>query len=99
MQQAWIESYNNPKHRKMLFPTIPTGVGNIFLDYLRDNGYPFEVNLLDIACGNGRNAFPLADLGFKVFGIDGIPQAIENDRKKEKEIDLEGETDFVIGDV
>jgi SAM-dependent methyltransferase len=34
------------------------------------------VRVLDAGCGDGRNAFALADLGFWVFGMDQSPTAI-----------------------
>lgn len=75
MQKAWIDSFANEKHRRMLFPKNPTGAGKQFLDFLIKKRLS-PARLLDIGCGNGRNAAVLAQKGFEVYGFDGIPEAI-----------------------
>ncbi len=34
-------------------------------------------NVLDLACGRGRNSFFLADLGYEVLAVDSSPTALE----------------------
>ncbi|MCA9397825.1 class I SAM-dependent methyltransferase [candidate division WWE3 bacterium] len=78
MQQSWVQSYANTKHKKMLFPTAPSGVGMKLINFLEDHNYSFSQSLLDIGCGNGRNSIALAQKGFHITGIDGISAAIED---------------------
>ncbi len=40
------------------------------LDFLKNNGELCEYNLVDIACGNGRDTFFFAKLGIRSTGID-----------------------------
>ena len=53
--------------------------------------------LLDLGCGQGRNALPLARLGFKVTGIDsskvGIAQML--DHGKNENLDIIGKVDDI----
>jgi len=39
--------------------------------------YPQKGNVLDLGCGQGRNAIPLAQLGYTVMGIDTSKVGIE----------------------
>lgn len=50
----------------------------IIESWARKTGGP----LLDLACGTGRMAIHLADQGYKVTGVDIIPEMIEHGRKK-----------------
>ncbi len=45
-------------------------------------------DVLDVGCGTGENALYLAGQGHDVWGVDGIPAAIETSRRKAKERDL-----------
>ena len=54
--------------------------------------------VLDLACGKGRHALTLAELGFKVLGADLAPQSIAaalEFPEKQPELDL----DFVVHDM
>ena len=52
--------------------------------------------VLDTGCGTGENALYLASLGFEVWGIDGVPSAIE---KAEKKAEKRGVTvNFLVSD-
>lgn len=77
----WQHSYLNLKHRRMLFPDKPSGAGRQLLEFL-DSQSEFDKSMaavLDIGCGNGRNAFALSREGFgQVIGFDIIPQAIQD---------------------
>lgn len=82
----------------MLFPAAPAGAGTRFLDYLTDHQVLFRGNLLDIGCGNGRNALALAALGFDVYGFDGIAEAITDAQYKAQETGLDQNTHFTRAD-
>ncbi len=52
--------------------------------------------VLDVGCGTGRTTIPLHNLGYKVLGIDLVPEMIENAKKivEEKELKI----DYEVGD-
>lgn len=54
-------------------------------------------NILDLGCGGGRNAFELAEKGFKVTGIDLNKYAIEQAKTKKIENNLE--INFICQDI
>jgi 2-polyprenyl-3-methyl-5-hydroxy-6-metoxy-1,4-benzoquinol methylase len=54
--------------------------------------YPARGNLLDVGCGQGRDAIPLARLGYSVTGIDNSKIGIQqlNDVAQNEKLDLKG---------
>jgi 2-polyprenyl-3-methyl-5-hydroxy-6-metoxy-1,4-benzoquinol methylase len=54
--------------------------------------------LLDIPCGNGRLSLMLADMGFRVSGIDSSQEWIAEATKKAKSDNL-AHIDFTVGDM
>jgi cyclopropane fatty-acyl-phospholipid synthase-like methyltransferase len=52
---------------------------------------------LDLGCGTGTNAITMARCGWKVAGIDFMPKAIWQARRKTKEAGLQ--IDYRVGDV
>lgn len=101
MDNMWRQSYTNPKHRRMLFPDAPSGAGKQLLEFL-DTQTGFDkitVSVLDIGCGNGRNAIALAQAGFgNVVGFDLIPEAITDAQERAKELGL-GSLRFLVHDI
>ncbi len=60
-------------------------------------GLPSDSHLLDLACGQGRHAVELADMGFRVTGLDLSPVMLQ--RAVDKAAERELEVDFVNGDM
>ncbi len=54
---------------------------------------------LDLGCGTGTNALTIAEYGWKVTGIDFVPQAIRSARRKARQAGLADRVKFRIGDV
>jgi 2-polyprenyl-3-methyl-5-hydroxy-6-metoxy-1,4-benzoquinol methylase len=52
---------------------------------------------LDIGCGTGTNAITMAKAGWRVTGIDFVPKAIRDARRKARQENLD--IDFRVGDV
>ena len=54
--------------------------------------YPTRGNLLDVGCGQGRDAIPLAKLGYSVTGIDNSKTGIQqlNNVAQIEKLDLKG---------
>lgn len=50
--------------------------------------FPPAGNILDVGCGYGRTTVPLAELGFKVVGIDVVPRMIEEAHREYPGIDF-----------
>lgn len=55
-------------------------------------------SILDLGCGVGRHAIALAELGFKVTGIDYVEDFIDRAREKSKRLGLD-HAHFQTGDV
>lgn len=55
-------------------------VGNIdiyLLDQILKGRFTKEMNILDVGCGEGRNTIYFLQEGYKIFGIDPNPSAIQ----------------------
>jgi precorrin-6B methylase 2 len=58
------------------------------------------LRLLDVGCGKGAVSIPVAQqLGCSCFGIDAIPEFIDEANRKAKEFNVEGLCTFQVGDV
>jgi len=63
------------------------------------NKYPKKGRILDLGCGQGRDAIPLARLGFDVTGIDNSKVGIEqmNQIAKTENLSLNGVVEDIFG--
>ncbi|HZG78500.1 MAG TPA: class I SAM-dependent methyltransferase [Paenibacillus sp.] len=85
-----------------LMEDMPYGEWLGWLDaYWSANGRPSTV--VDLGCGTGTIAIPLAQSGLRVIGIDLAPDMIEVARRKEAavraEVPLAGELSWSVGDM
>ena len=54
---------------------------------------------LDLGCGYGRTAIYLAKTGWRVDGIDFVPRAIEEARRRAADAGVDGQVRFHVGSV
>jgi len=54
--------------------------------------------LLDVGCGTGRVALALAEIGYRVVGVDISPEFIEVARRRAKDRDLGDKAEFILCD-
>lgn len=67
-------------HEAYLFPERTERELAGMLALLRAAGAPEDAALLDLACGQGRHAIPLAALGYRVTGLDLSPALLRRAR-------------------
>lgn len=65
-----------------------------YITYFPDSG-----TILDIGCGRGQLAFLLAEIGYKVIGMDYIEKIVRVNNEEVKSKSLGGKLGFVAGDV
>jgi 2-polyprenyl-3-methyl-5-hydroxy-6-metoxy-1,4-benzoquinol methylase len=59
-----------------------------------------EMRVLDLGCGKGAIAVPLAkQFGFRILGIDAVPEFVEDAREKAREWGVERLCHFEVGDI
>ena len=58
----------------------------------------FESPVLDLGCGAGDNALELARRGYRVLGIDLVPEALRRARDKVEKAGLVQPPEFLLGD-
>ena len=58
----------------------------------------FESPILDLGCGAGDNAIELARRGYRVLGMDMVPEALRMAREKAGKAGLSQPPEFLLGD-
>lgn len=56
-------------------------------------------NLLDLGCGTGSHAIPLAECGYRVAGVDRSADMVERAREKAASRKINGNAEFYRGDI
>ncbi len=72
----------------------PSSCFKVFEGYLRENGLRIKGPILDLGCGNGRNAFYFAKKGHKVFATEFV-YSVLNKAKKQAEAKKISNIDFI----
>lgn len=76
-EQIWKWEHSHQKALPMV-ASVKAQSGLVsFVEYLTKQHIEPPRKVVDIGCGQGRNAIYLATLGYEVFGLDYIPFAIE----------------------
>jgi len=77
-----VETYKK-KYREGWYPVYPEGdVIRIYEHFFKNKLKEKEINLLDFGCGNGTTAVYFKSKGYNVFGVDVIPDAIEECKRR-----------------
>jgi SAM-dependent methyltransferase len=66
---------------------------------LQDEGNGSVRRVLDLGCGTGNYAFPLARQGYHVFGVDCSAGMLESARQKAVPSQADGRLEFYEGDI
>jgi ubiquinone/menaquinone biosynthesis C-methylase UbiE len=61
--------------------------------------FPTDATVLDVGCGRGLLSFLLAEVGYKVIGLDYIQKIVDINNEEVKAKGLAGKAAFVSGDV
>lgn len=78
-----VETYKK-KYREGWYPVYPEGdVIRIYEHFFKNKlGTKKEITLLDFGCGNGTTALYFKSKGYNVYGVDVIPDAIEECKRR-----------------
>ena len=78
-----VETYKK-KYSEGWYPVYPEGdVIRIYEHFFKNKlGTKKEISLLDFGCGNGTTALYFKSKGYNVYGIDVIPDAIEECKRR-----------------
>ena len=94
-QQEYLakNTYTSTKAEK------PSPALHILTNYFNRIGRIFDVKVLDVGCGVGRNSLFLAGQGAEIFGTDLIEDAIELFRAKAFELKLQDKIHLQVHDM
>ncbi len=76
-QDGWDKEYAKKRGIATSFKTSVSRSIRFFLEFLAEEGLKLGGKALDLGCGRGRNAIPLAQLGYGVVAIDASIQATQ----------------------
>lgn len=94
-QEPWFTSWFDSPHYHRLYRHRDQPEARAFMHLLVENLSPAKKSaFLDVGCGNGRHASALAELGYRVTGLD----LSENNVKKAKERRQDG-VEYRVGDM
>lgn len=83
MKKEWFETWFDTHYYHLLYCERDHEEAKAFIHALADEIHlPKGVKVLDLACGKGRHAVTLHDLGLNVMGVDLSSSSIEEAKKK-----------------
>lgn len=85
----WDREYTKGKTYTSTSAKEPSPSFPVLLSYLKSFGKALEGNVLDVGCGVGRNAIPLAEMGLDVYGTEVSQEALTIIRAEIIDADLE----------
>lgn len=87
-KEKWKKAFLDSSKRKWLFGFTKTRIVDLMLNFIYNTRSEFR-RVVDVGCGSGRNALALAKLGFEVYGIDFLEDAILSLRKRAKRMGIQ----------
>lgn len=76
-KQIWEKEHKNPQILPSLEYTQPSSGVIKFLDFLNEKKVKAKGKAIDIGAGKGRNAIYLSKIGYEVYAMDYIKEAID----------------------
>jgi SAM-dependent methyltransferase len=84
--QNWFETWFDSKYYHILYKDRDDTEAHLFMDNLTHYlNLPEEAKVLDLACGKGRHAIYLNQLGYEVTGVDLSENSIQEASKSSNE--------------
>ncbi len=71
MDNPWEDIYRRDGHVFTEIPPVIPEFSGLLVEHGKTGGH-----ILDVGCGNGRNLIYLAELGYRVTGLDSAPTAL-----------------------
>ena len=69
----------------------------VFEDIIKFCNLDLESRILDLGCGTGNIAIPLAMKGFQIYAVDPEPEMLEEGKKCQCRVPLSGSIQWVLG--
>jgi SAM-dependent methyltransferase len=84
MEESWFEKWFNTPYYHLLYSNRNDEEAFSFIRKIIDILQPKQdATILDVACGKGRHAIQLSEMGFDVTGIDLSAESIASAKKSE----------------
>lgn len=76
-REYWSSYYTNED-----VPELPSQFAVLIANELQNGDLPAASTIIDVGCGNGRDALYFLSLGYSVRGLDASPEAISSCERK-----------------
>lgn len=84
--ENWFATWFDSPYYHILYKDRDDNEAQVFMDNLTNYlNLPEDAKILDLACGKGRHAIYLNQLGYEVTGVDLSPNSIEEASKSSNE--------------
>ena len=98
-QKEWFATWFDSPYYHLLYQHRDDNEARLFLQELVQKiKLPKGASVLDLACGKGRHALTLAQMGYKVLGVDLAPTSIAAAKSQAAQLGIQ-ELDFAVHDM
>lgn len=98
-QQIWQEEHANESTLPTMANIEPASGVVQFIKLIKTKGAKLEGRAVDIGSGKGRNSIYLASIGFEVYGLEYIQQAIDVAQNLSVERGTSANTNFKLAEI